>query len=68
LLILIVYTAVTHGPVLCEQESWGIHFEDGNGQDIWDISLKLPRETEIICSSCRPYSCALSQVLANIAL
>ena len=62
-----VYSPVTHGPVLCEQVSWGIHFEDGNRQDVWDVSLKLPRETEIICSSCRPYSCTVSQMLAYIA-
>jgi len=37
-----VYTTLTHGPVLCEQESWGIHLEDGNRQDVWDVSLKLP--------------------------
>lgn len=41
-----VYTAVTHGPVLCEQQSWVIHFEDGNRQDVWDVILKLPRETD----------------------
>jgi len=67
LLILVVYTAVTRRAVLCEQESLGIHFEDGNRQDVWDVSLKLPQETEIICSSCRPYSCTLPQLVANIA-
>jgi len=34
----ILNTVMTHGPVLCEQESWGIHFEDGNRQDVWDVS------------------------------
>jgi len=53
---------VTHGPVLCEQESWGIHFEDGNSLDVWDVSLSCHKK-QIICSSCRPYSCMLLQVL-----
>lgn len=51
----------------CVSKSHGSHFEDGNRQDVWDVNLKLSQETEIIYNICRPYSCTLSQVLANIA-